>query len=69
MPRFLYLCTRKKIDLMIELIIVWVLAVVAFFVLWALLLKVIKRISDKKEQQKATLQQVQEPEKDEILKS
>ena len=54
---------------MIELIIVWVLAVVAFFVLWALLLKVIKRISDKKEQQKATLQQVQEPEKDEILKS
>ena len=31
-----------------ELIIVWVLGVVAFFVLWAILLKVIKRISEKR---------------------
>ena len=32
-----------------ELLIVWIVAVVAFFVLWALLLKVIKRISEKKQ--------------------
>ena len=31
-----------------DLIIVWALAVVAFFVLWALLAKVIRRISEKK---------------------
>ncbi len=31
-----------------ELIIVWVLGVVAFFVLWAILLKVIQRITKKK---------------------
>jgi flagellar biosynthesis/type III secretory pathway M-ring protein FliF/YscJ len=32
-----------------ELLIVWIVAVVAFFVLWAVLLKVIKRISEKKQ--------------------
>ena len=31
-----------------ELILVWSLGVVAFFVLWAILLKVIKRISERK---------------------
>ena len=31
-----------------ELLIVWLIGVVAFFVLWALLLKVIKRISQRK---------------------
>ena len=31
-----------------ELLIVWILGVVAFFVLWAVLAKVIKRISEKK---------------------
>ena len=31
-----------------QLIIVWAIGVVAFFVLWAVLLKVIKRISEKK---------------------
>ena len=31
-----------------ELIIVWVLAVVAFFVLWAILAKVVQRISNRK---------------------
>ena len=31
-----------------ELLVVWVVGVVAFFVLWAILLKVIKRISEKK---------------------
>ena len=37
-----------------ELIIVWALGVVAFFVLWALLAKVIKRISEKKNKSKNT---------------
>ena len=31
-----------------ELLIMWIVGVVAFFVLWAILLKVIKRISEKK---------------------
>ena len=31
-----------------QLIIVWIIGVVAFFVLWAVLLKVIKRISEKR---------------------
>lgn len=34
--------------MVIELIIVWVLAVVAFFVLWAVLLKFIQHISNRK---------------------
>ena len=33
---------------MVELLVVWAVAVVAFFALWAILLKVIKRISDKR---------------------
>ena len=33
----------------LTLIIVWAVAVVAFFVLWAILLKVIKRISERKQ--------------------
>lgn len=33
--------------MVIELLIVWIVGVVAFFVLWALLLKVIKRISER----------------------
>jgi len=37
-----------------ELLVVWVIAVVAFFALWAILLKVIKRISDKKNKSKNT---------------
>ena len=36
-----------------ELIIVWVLGVVMFFVPWAVLLKVIKRISERKERKQA----------------
>ena len=31
-----------------ELLVVWIVGVVAFFVLWAVLLKVIKRISERK---------------------
>jgi flagellar biosynthesis/type III secretory pathway M-ring protein FliF/YscJ len=40
--------------MVIELVIVWVLAVVAFFVLWALLAKVIKRISEKRHEKDTT---------------
>ena len=36
-----------------ELLVVWIVGVVAFFVLWALLTKVIKKIGEKKEKQKA----------------
>ena len=32
-----------------ELLVIWIVAVVAFFVLWALLAKVVQRISKKKE--------------------
>ena len=31
-----------------ELLVVWIVGVVAFFVLWAIVLKVIKRISERK---------------------
>ena len=31
-----------------ELLVVWIVGVVAFFALWAILLKVIKRISERK---------------------
>ena len=31
-----------------ELLVVWIVGVVAFFVLWAVLTKVIKRISERK---------------------
>ena len=34
--------------MVVKLLFVWFLGVVAFFVLWALLAKVIKRISEKK---------------------
>ena len=34
--------------MVIELVLVWVLAVVSFFVLWAILAKVTKRISERK---------------------
>ena len=40
-----------------ELLIVWIVGVVAFFVLWAILLKVIKRISEKKSQTKEVVQE------------
>ena len=37
-----------------ELIVVWIVAVVAFFVLWAILLKVIKRVSERKHKDDTT---------------
>ena len=36
------------IGMVVKLIVVWILAVVAFFALWAILAKVVKRISEKK---------------------
>lgn len=41
-----------------ELIIVWVIAVVAFFLLWAVLLKVIKRISERKHKDDSAVEDV-----------
>jgi len=39
------------------LLIIWAVAVVAFFGLWALLAKVIKKISEKKSQEEDTVQE------------
>jgi flagellar biosynthesis/type III secretory pathway M-ring protein FliF/YscJ len=41
----------------LTLLIIWAVAVVAFFMLWALLAKVIKRISEKKSQAKDAMQE------------
>ena len=46
---FFYLCTRELSKMVTELLIVWIVGVVAFFVLWAVLTKVIKRISEKRQ--------------------
>lgn len=43
--------------MVIELLIVWIVGVVAFFVLWAVLLKVIKKISERKNQKEETSQE------------
>lgn len=43
--------------MVIELLIVWILGVVAFFVLWAILLKVIKRISERKRPKEEAVQE------------
>lgn len=40
-----------------ELLVVWVLGVVAFFVLWAILLKVIKRVSERKKPKEENVQE------------
>ena len=40
-----------------ELLVVWIVGVVSFFVLWALLTKVIKRISERKSQNKDAVQE------------
>ena len=36
----------------VKLLVVWMLAVVAFFTLWALLAQIVKRISEKKNKNK-----------------
>ncbi len=53
---------RPKTDgiMVTELLIVWVVAVVAFFVLWALLAKVVRRISERKEARQASAELVDE---------
>ena len=49
MRRDNFLPLRPKSSKMVtELLVVWVIGVVSFFALWAILLKVIKRISEKK---------------------
>lgn len=45
--------------MVIELIIIWALAVVAFFVLWALLAKVVQRISNRKHKDDTDLHDVE----------
>ena len=40
--------------MVVKLIFVWILGVVAFFVLWAVLAKVIKRISEKRQKENST---------------
>ena len=46
-----------------ELIVVWVIGVVAFFVLWAILLKVIKWISEKRNPKGESFQEESEEKK------
>lgn len=46
-----------------ELLVVWIVGVVAFFVLWAVLTKVIKRISERKKKTEEPAQQEENMEK------
>lgn len=45
----------------LQLIIVWAIGVVAFFALWAILTKVVQRISRKKEAEKSAEANAKEP--------
>ena len=47
--RFRTFAPAKMSKMVTELLVVWIVGVVAFFVLWAVLLKVIKRISERKQ--------------------
>ena len=47
-----------------ELLVVWIVGVVAFFALWAILLKVIKRISEKKRPEETAQDDFEKEEKD-----
>ena len=49
-----------------ELIIVWAIGVVAFFALWAILLKVIKRISEKKRPEETAQDGIEDKDKDSV---
>ena len=53
--RFRTFAPAKMSKMVTELLVVWIVGVVAFFALWAILLKVIKRISEKKSQTKDTI--------------
>lgn len=50
--KFVFLRPSKTKAMVIELLVVWVIGVVAFFVLWAILAKVIQRISEKSQQKR-----------------
>lgn len=66
--KYLYFCSgflNPKFLIMIDsetltLIIMWAIGVVAFFVLWAILAKVVQRISRKKEAEKSAEAQTNE---------
>ena len=49
--------SQNEVVMVTELIIVWVIGVVSFFLLWALLAKVVKWMSNRKSQDKEDLQQ------------
>ena len=49
--QFLTFAVSNRTKMVIELIIVWALAVVAFFLLWAVLLKVVQRFSKRKKRE------------------
>ena len=53
--------------MVIELLIVWIVGVVAFFVLWVLLLKVIKRLSERKQNNDSEQDKVLISEKDKFI--
>ena len=55
--RFCTFAPEKLSKMVTELLVVWIVGVVAFFALWAILLKVIKRISEKKSQTKEAVQE------------
>ncbi|MBO6025988.1 MAG: hypothetical protein J6P73_01935 [Bacteroidales bacterium] len=48
----------------IKLLVVWFLAVVSFFVLWALLAHVVKRISEKRQQNETASAETDKEKKD-----
>ena len=50
-PQFCSFAPENKNKMVTELLTVWIIGVVAFFVLWAILAKVIQRISKKKQQE------------------
>ena len=53
---FITFAPEKMSKMVTELLIVWIVGVVAFFALWAILLKVIKRISERKGQKEECIQ-------------
>lgn len=59
-----YFCTYILIGMYVKLFVVWFLAVVSFFVLWALLAHVIKRISEKRQQNETASAETDEEKKD-----
>lgn len=47
---FYYLCSAIKfIEIMVQLAAIWIISVVVFFALWALLAYIIKKVSQRKD--------------------